>query len=260
MNKPRLIETGLPFSTKANLDELAYRNKIQLSEKKYATIDKWKKFTQFGVLNIIPFLLKQGVFFKGKILEIGAGACWLSSELSKIDKVQEVYALDFSDVILRQIAPHIMHYLGANTSKITCVVGDFNDLRFEDRTFDFVVCDATLHHSSNLPWLLNQIRKVLKDDGTVVAFREPILSPLKLLAKFQEKRFGVEEKKYGVTENIYNLNEWREYFDRAGFEACFFPYIHHTNLKGRIVRFSPLRFLNGYLFSKFIFIASKHSE
>lgn len=258
MLEPKFIKTEPPFSDKANLKEEMYRNEIQLSERKYSTIDKWKRFTQCGVLRIIPHLIQRGISFKGKILGIGAGGCWLSSELSKIDKVEEIYPIDFSKVILKQIAPHIMHYLDADISKITCIIGDFHTLKFDDKTFDFVVCDTTLHHTNHLRALLNEIVRVLKDDGMLIALREPILSKWRFLAKYQKDRFGIKEKRFGVIENIYGLEEWRDFFSSSGFKVRFIPYIHHTTIKGKIVRFSFLRFLNGHLFSKYIFIARKN--
>jgi ubiquinone/menaquinone biosynthesis C-methylase UbiE len=194
------------------------------------------------------------------VLEIGAGACWLSAEISKLDAVEQVHAVDFSRTLLERIAPGIIEHVGGEARKITRVVGDFNDLDFPDETFDHVVCDAALHHANDPAWLLRELARVLKSDGTLVAVREPILSEVGMLAARQARLFGLEERRFGVTERIYRREEWRRFFEEAGFSMRFVPFIHHTTMKGRVVRFSPLRFLNGFLFHVGPLVAEKHAR
>src|ERR1041384_8383521 len=53
----------------------------------------------------IPFLTKKcGLEFRGRILEIGAGAAWFGAELSKQPKVVEIVATDLSLRLLKEKA------------------------------------------------------------------------------------------------------------------------------------------------------------
>ncbi len=255
---PRYLKTG-KLSSSANRAELIYRNEIQLTEKKYADFMEWKKMADCGVRRILPFLERLGIFVYGRVLELGAGSCWLTSEISKLKGVEEVYALDFSEVLLEKIAPHMMRHLKAEVAKITCVVGDFNDTCFPDLAFDTVVCDAALHHADDLPRVLKEVHRVLAADGVFIAMREPILSRWTWRSARQKKRFGLHERRQGVTENIYSFQDWENAFRCAGFRTELIPFIHHANLKGKIVKYSPLRFLNGYLFSQYVRVSRKEA-
>jgi ubiquinone/menaquinone biosynthesis C-methylase UbiE len=206
-----------------NLDELKYREKIQPHEQRFNHPQKWIRNMRKEKLKIPLFLKKEGVEWGGCILEIGAGSCWFSSVLSKFPEVKEIYALDFSEHILKSVAPAMMDYLNANAGKIVRVRGSFYNLISLGKQFDFVVCDQTFHHADYPIELLNQINKVLKRDGRVVCLREPIAPKLPILRSISQKIFGAKERKYGVTENIYTLSEWREIFVKGGFDVVVYP-------------------------------------
>src|SRR5579859_2597150 len=87
----------------------------------------------------VPFLVdKCGLEFRGRILEIGAGAAWLSAELSKQPRVVEVITTDYSPRLLKDLAPKVFERLKANTAKITRMPSDFHELDFPDNYFDAV--------------------------------------------------------------------------------------------------------------------------
>jgi 2-polyprenyl-3-methyl-5-hydroxy-6-metoxy-1,4-benzoquinol methylase len=218
----------MPIHSMDNRKEIKYREKIQPHENTFKNPENWIKAMRKEKYEI-PILLKENVAeFNGRILEIGAGSCWLSSVLSKFPKVQEVYALDFSRRILTEIAPRVMDHLKADASKIVRVRGSFYDLRRLGKQFDFVVCDETLHHADYPIILLKQICKVLSEDGLLISIREPIAPKLPIL-KFVGKRiFGFREKRLGVTENNYTLNEWHKLFRLSGFAMTCYT-LHPTS-------------------------------
>ena len=201
-----------------NLDELEYREKIQPQEEMYDHPQKWIRHMRKEKLKMPSVLKKKGIEFRGSILEIGAGSCWLSAVLSRFHEVKEIYALDFSRDILKKVAPAMMNHLNANTRKIIRVRGSFYNLIPLNTQFDFVVSDGALHHTKYPTAVLNQISKVLKLDGSFVCVREPLAPKLPILRSITKRKFGTHERKYGVTENIYTLNEWREIFQKGGFE------------------------------------------
>lgn len=216
----RYVELSL--DSLINQRELNYREKIQPFETTFGTVENWISAMRVEKYGIPDFLRSKGICFKGSILELGAGSCWLSALLSKCPDVQEVYALDFSRRILVEIAPAVIDYLHGDADKIVRVRGSFYDLVRLGKKFDFVVCDETLHHADHPCRLFSQISHVLKDHGLIVSMREPIASTLPFLNFIQKATFGCRERKFGVTENIFRLAEWKRMFRGFGFEmTCY---------------------------------------
>jgi len=243
------------MTPKINRQEMDYRSLVQPTEEAYSNISKIIKRINDGRQAIVIELLKNGIKPRGKILELGAGSCWLSSSLSKLNDVEQVYALDFSEFLLTKIAPEVMKYIGADEKKIVRVVGDFNQLEFDDSFFDFVFFDATLHHVTDLDNVLAEVRRVLKPEGMLIAIREPVVPIFRPWTKWS---FGKHERRYGVTENIYYISQWRRFFEHNGFMVKFIPFLPPKKWLYRLVAKRPFSLLNGWLFAHYIFVATKN--
>lgn len=246
-----MIDMKDSFTDKSNRNELKYRNEEALNDERTNTIEKWKQRVMNGRLSIITQIKENGITFNGNILELGAGMCWFSSELSKINEVNEIYALEFSEVLLKEVAPHIMAFLNADTGKITRVVGDFYNLKFEKGKFDYVVFDAALHHVEHLDIILKQIENVLKKDGKIIAIREPVLPDWR---KGERESFGKADKNHGVTEMIFTIDEWRKKFKDNGYNIDFISYRPTDKLLHKIIEYFPFSLFNKKLFGNYIFI------
>jgi SAM-dependent methyltransferase len=123
----------------------------------------------------IPFLTQEcGLEFRGRVLEIGAGAAWFSAELSKLPQVVEITATDASARLLKQQAPKVFKLLQAHTAKITRMPADFGNLDFPANHFDAVVCADALNRAVNMLRVLREVRRVLKPGGKFIAIREPV--------------------------------------------------------------------------------------
>lgn len=204
----------------ANTKELVYRNEIQPTEVDYSQIDSWIGSLDDGRRDILSPLMQLAPL-SGRILELGAGSCWLTAELSKFPQVEEIFALDMSEHILTVVAPVVFERVGAVTDKITRVIGDFNKLEFSDHSLDHVVFDAAVHHIpvESFATVCAEIGRVLKPGGSLVAVREPVLPTLPLLREYKRKKFGEHERQFGVTENSFTRSEWTRLFaDQGGFE------------------------------------------
>lgn len=222
----KYVKAGI--SDKSSKSELKYRE----TEQDYSeeTTTKWiEELLQEGHAEIV-----QNFGFYGDVLELGAGHCWFPAVLSKIKKVKRIYALEYSSKLLKEGAPKLLRTLNANEKKIVLVHGDFYDLswfRKKNKKFDFVVFSASLHHAEDPHAVLLEAKSVLKENGKIVCFREPVIPHLrnKRLAK---ERFGRKDKEKGVTENIYTINEWKELFKKAHLNVAFTPVF--LNLKSKI--------------------------
>lgn len=173
----------------------------------------WRGGFQDDFPRYIPFLMQKcGVEFRGRVLEIGAGAAWLSAELSKLPKVVEVIATDGSPGRLKQHAPKIFKLLKAHESKITRMPADFRKLDFPNNHFDCIVCVGMLHRAVNVVHLLREVRRVLKPGGQFVAIREPVRPLVKLESR---KRPAAAPVASGAPALGYTLGDYREFFALA---------------------------------------------
>lgn len=252
MSKSKLILSTNFLTDKANLVEKDFRdNASEVKEWKYQP-ENMTKILQDGRLEYLPFIIFNRVDFIGKVLEVGAGMCWFSSEVSKLKSVNEVFSLEYSQYMLKEIAPQFMALLSAEEEKITRIQGDFNAMPFEDSFFDTVIVDASLHHATDLSHLLKEINRVIKPNGRLIAIREPIIP---LLRPWTRYTFGKEDRKRGITENIYTFKEWKDSFKNAGFNLRFMEFIPKNISKRGIIRL--LIPFNKLILGHYIFIAKK---
>ena len=204
-----------------------------LSKSDLAEENFWATDTREGV-NVHPLLallVKSEIIFyfyeqilpklklQGRVLEIGSGSSWLSSIIKLA--FPEIY------VIASDVAPsalckgtQVSEFLNSRIDKfIACKI---ERLPFENEFFDFVIGSAVLHHTRTQE-AINQIFRVLKNHGTYVGIRE--LAIPRMLGLLWGSRFGIagrREKELGVKEGNYSLNQWRKFFEDAGFEEIRF--------------------------------------
>ena len=196
---------------------------------------------------VAPYLTKRfGIEFSGRILEIGAGAGWLSAELSKLPRVVEVVATDSSGRRLREEAPRVFARLGAIERKITRMSADPHRLDFPGSHFDFVVCASVLNRTVNIAEALREARRVLKPGGWFVAVREPVESKLRV----ESKRAAEERARTG--RRLYTLDEYKRFFAAASMEVECKPVHLSSGLK-----FFFTQMFNGLTHARYALIARK---
>jgi SAM-dependent methyltransferase len=244
--------TDSPFSPYANLHELDYRDRVQRHEASAASMVS--KVRASGRLQLLPYLRARNLVVpRGAILEIGAGSAWLSAELSKIDAVSSVTAVDFSDWLVSEIMPVVFAELGADVGKIERRRGDFHDLSgFGPARFDWVFADSALHHATDVTRVLREVAAVLKQGGSLVALREPV-KPL-LAGRIQQSRAEVEKalQEHGVPEPLYSRREWDQFFAGSGLDLRWHPVVLSSGLRG-----AAGRLLNGITKADYCLIGTR---
>jgi SAM-dependent methyltransferase len=97
------------------------------------------------------------------ILDLGAGACWCSDLLGRLNRSS--VALDISLDMLR-----------AGRARpgraIRAVAGDMESLPFRDGVFQKAICLSAMHHVPNIGAAVREVSRVLADEG-VALFSEP---------------------------------------------------------------------------------------
>ncbi len=213
----------------------------------------WLKLVQEELPRFVPFLQREcGVEFQGRILEIGSGAAWFSAEISKLPRVVEVMATDFSPRILKEHAPKVFALLKAKTAKITRMPADFHQLGFPDNHFDFVVSSGALHDATNIVQVLREAKRVLKPGGSLVAIREPVwpLVKIKSRAKALEKLLRT-----GINERFYTLSDYQEFFRQASLPMA----VHRVNTSTGF-KYYVDKMVNGLTHARYAFVATKKGE
>jgi SAM-dependent methyltransferase len=136
-----------------------------------------------------------------RILDLGAGACWCSEWLERLNL--RVVSLDISPDMLALGRTRLR-------DKQRLVAGDMEHLPFADRSFDKAICLNALHHVPDIPKALREIVRVL-DEAGVAVFAEPGQGhhdkPTSLAAV---RDFGVLEQEILVTDFLQAC-------ERAGF-------------------------------------------
>lgn len=171
-----------------------------------------------------------GVPIRGKILEQGAGMCWLSSYLSSFEAVEEVVSVELSEarmLAFRELSSSLFDK--ADPSKIRYVVGDMHRIDVPDGTFDLVVCDAVLHHADNLVAMLRESWRALKPGGWFVALREPTIPQMRAKAPIFHSRYPEDGTAY-----YYYKAGWKSAFLNAWFvNIRTTPFIEYGLVRGK---------------------------
>ena len=72
----------------------------------------------------------------GRVIDLGAGTCWVTAKLSALDRVDQVVALDMSERFLTNVGPRIIRHHGGVAGKIAFAIGSFNRVPFPEASFD----------------------------------------------------------------------------------------------------------------------------
>jgi ubiquinone/menaquinone biosynthesis C-methylase UbiE len=155
----------------------------------------------------------------GKILEIGSGACWLSSLIKLTRPETFVVASDVSPSALRK-GEKLSRFLNSRIDAyVACKI---ESLPFETKFFDYVVGSAVLHHTRPQEALI-QISRVLKKDGKFVGTGETVI-PRAFTAIWKSKLglAGRRERNLGVKEGTYSFEQWKRFFNDTSFKSVRF--------------------------------------
>jgi 2-polyprenyl-3-methyl-5-hydroxy-6-metoxy-1,4-benzoquinol methylase len=114
-------------------------------------------------------LWRHGAFSGGKrVLDFGCGEGKVASELAKLGC--HVTGIDVSSELVTLARRRAK--LDGLSDRVKLIVGDISGAALPTSSFDFVICNAVLHHV-NIPKVFPRLMRVLKSGG-VAAVVEPI--------------------------------------------------------------------------------------
>lgn len=129
-----------------------------------------------------------------KILDIGAGNCWLSNRLCQRGHL--VASVDLLTNTSDGLGSHIFY-----DRRFTPVQAEFDCLPFRDAKADLAVFNASFHYSTHYETTLSEARRVLQPGGQMVILDTPVYHDAysgRRMVQEREKRFS---KRYGFPSN-----------------------------------------------------------
>jgi ubiquinone/menaquinone biosynthesis C-methylase UbiE len=231
---------------------VAHREGAEHWQAEFGDEQEWTRQLREVLPRFVPYLVQEcGLEFRGRILEIGAGAAWLSAELSKLPTVVEIIATDFSPKVLKDQAPRVFKLTRAHAAKITRVPGDFHQLDFPASYFDYVVSAGALTHAANVVQVLREAKRVLKPGGRFVAIREPVWPLVKLKSRARLEKLAAA----GPGGNRYTLAHYKEFFKQASLPLE----VKQVNLSSGF-KYYVDKMVNGLTHARYAFIGRKRGE
>jgi SAM-dependent methyltransferase len=163
--------------------------------------------------------------------DLGAGTATFAALISLQPKVQKVYTVEISEQFTKHIMPITFDYFKVPKEKIVRIVGDFNNLEFEDNSLDFTVETGSFHHSENIATTLSECYRVLRPGGFLLAVERARFNTIskskkkiilnKELSKEMKKKYGILDGESYTREmwgeHEYTFDEWNRHLKAASF-------------------------------------------
>ena len=156
-----------------------------------------------------------GPAVRGKVIDLGAGSCWATARISKVQEVEDIVALDMSARFLTTVGDRIITQLSGNRKKIRFAVSSFNDIPMDSDYFDCAFLIAAIHHSVTPLRTLSEVLRVLKPNGSLLVIEAP--SPVIGIRKARENAYQISVES-GATELAYTRGEFEYMLRHAGFK------------------------------------------
>jgi ubiquinone/menaquinone biosynthesis C-methylase UbiE len=162
MKKPRAIETSQGITGELNTrlyDEMMRRL-------------RGRGWLETGLI------IKEGII-SGLALEVGPGPGYLGLEWLKKTSGTRLNGLDISEDMLALARKNAAQY--GLSDRVEYIGGDARKMPFEDRRFDAVFTNGSLHEWAYPEEILNEISRVLKPGGRYIIsdLRRDVIAPVK---------------------------------------------------------------------------------
>lgn len=152
---------------------------------------------------------------KGTVIDVAAGTCILSAELSRLPDVETVYALDLSEEFLTSTGARMLRAGNAVEEKLTFIASDFNDIPLPAASVDAAFIFAAIHHSLSPIKTLQEVGRILKPGGTLFILENPAS-----VVSIQRRRRESLAMSAQTTEIAYTLDEFKYLIANANIGPC----------------------------------------
>ena len=115
----------------------------------------------------IPLYLKIGIKDANLVLDVGCGPGMVTRDIAHLTK-SKVYAIDNSKYMIKVAKTVLKDYKNVELRE-----GEASNLPFDDSMFDIVTCNLLLMWAKNPQKVVNEMARVTKTGGIVLASLEP---------------------------------------------------------------------------------------
>lgn len=148
--------------------------------------------------------------FPGKrlrILDLGAGSCWMSRELAAH---HDILAVDLN------AGPHGLGAISETDRRFVAIQAELENMPFASQAFDLVIANASLHYARDAGAALASIRPLLRPDGRLIVLDSPTYDTPSSLAqaKIRTQTYctrlgfpGLAERYNGLVRSLFLENK-----------------------------------------------------
>jgi len=140
-----------------------------------------------------------------RILDIGAGNCWLSYRLASRGHHPVAVDLLVNDADGLGAAHH---YAGRLALCFSRFQAEMDRLPFAESQFDCVIFNASFHYSEDYYWTLNEVIRCLRPGGTVIIADSPWYRRAESGEEMLRERRSIFEKKFGTPSDSISSREY----------------------------------------------------
>ena len=166
-------------------------------------------------------------------VDLGGGVGCISSTIAKNPNVEKIFCVELVEEVVKLCQPIVKkQILKDQYEKVVSVVGDYNFLELPDNSVDFAISWDAMHHSQDPIITLQECKRVLNKNGIFIIIDrvhnnstsdEEIERILNITydEEFLKKNYRRLDEKLTRKENgehEYRFYEWKEFFQKAGFE------------------------------------------
>jgi len=102
-------------------------------------------------------------------VELGSGCAAISVELTHLHpKIEKIYAIEIVPEIVEYAAVPLIH-INQVEEKVKPIVGNFDEIKLEDKSIDFIIEFDSLHHSFDLERTIRESARILKPGARLLA-------------------------------------------------------------------------------------------
>ena len=166
-------------------------------------------------------------------VDLGGGVGCISSTIAKNPNVEKIFCVELVEEVVKLCQPIVKkQILKDQHEKVISVVGDYNFLELPSNSVDFAISWDAMHHSQDPVITFRECKRVLKKNGVFIIIDrahnnstsdEEIERILNITydEEFLKKNYRRLDEKLTRKENgehEYRFYEWKEFFQKAGFE------------------------------------------
>jgi len=194
---------------------------------------------------------------KGKVLDVGCGYGGLMKGLSHYRKNLSFVGIDLSRAMINVGKKYI------SNKKIKFLLMSADNMKFEDESFDLIICKDTFHHLNNPIKVIKEMYRVLKKRGQIYAIdlrrdapEEPFYQTIQMASELNIENAVLYVQSIKAS---YTIPEMKKLLKKAGIKKykIFNTGVGENFLKDYSINPRYYRSASNYLKDKWVLIINK---